>query len=125
MWLVQNMKTRNLVEEKLAKVDEVKKIAEEIGATMPQFALAWTAKNPNVSSVIMGATKEAQVRGQSCPKLHTCSLTRLLQLFNLKANCVLHPVCLQIEDNLQSLKFLDKLTPEIMDRVDAIFQNKP
>ena len=49
------------MEEKLAKVDQLKKVAEKLGATLPQLALAWCAKNPNVSTVIMGATKEAQV----------------------------------------------------------------
>ena len=50
------------MEEKLAKVDELSKVAKELHATLPQLALAWCAKNPNVSTVIMGATKEAQVQ---------------------------------------------------------------
>ena len=49
------------MEEKLAKVDALKKVAEKLHVTLPQLALAWCAKNPNVSTVIMGATKEAQV----------------------------------------------------------------
>lgn len=53
------------MEENLAKVDELKVVAQELGATLPQLAIAWTAKNPNVSTVIMGATKEAQVSSTS------------------------------------------------------------
>jgi hypothetical protein len=34
-------------------------------------------------------------------------------------------VVLQIEDNIASLKFLDKLTPEVMTKIDEIFGNKP
>lgn len=49
------------MEDKLAKVDKLKVVAKELGATLPQLAIAWCAKNPNVSTVIMGATKEAQV----------------------------------------------------------------
>lgn len=32
---------------------------------------------------------------------------------------------LQIDDNLASLKFLDKLNPEVLSRIDDIFGNKP
>jgi hypothetical protein len=49
------------VEDKLAKVDKLKAVADQLGATLPQLAIAWCANNPNVSTVIMGATKEAQV----------------------------------------------------------------
>src|SRR6202041_488563 len=44
------------------KVAEVKKIADELGVTLAQFALAWCAKNPNVSTVITGASNAEQVR---------------------------------------------------------------
>lgn len=59
--LVQGLKEKSLVEETLEKVDALKPIAEELGASLAQLALAWCAKNPNVSTVIMGATKEHQV----------------------------------------------------------------
>ena len=36
-------------------------IAEEIGCTMAQLALAWCLKNPNVSTVITGASRASQV----------------------------------------------------------------
>lgn len=39
----------------LAKVDEFLAVAKEVGCTPSQLALAWTASNPNVSSVILGA----------------------------------------------------------------------
>ena len=58
---LQGLKGSSLVDEKLEKVDKLKKIAEQIGATLPQLAIAWVAKNDNVSVVLMGATKEAQV----------------------------------------------------------------
>lgn len=46
----------------LRKVDGLKPIAKELGVSLPQLAIAWCASNPNVSSVITGATKESQVR---------------------------------------------------------------
>ncbi|KAI9336350.1 NADP-dependent oxidoreductase domain-containing protein [Obelidium mucronatum] len=47
--------------EKLAKVAKLKPIAEKLNVTLAQLALAWTIKNPNVSTVITGASKASQV----------------------------------------------------------------
>jgi len=47
--------------EVLQKVDELKPIATEVGCTLSQLALAWCLKNPNVSTVITGASKKEQV----------------------------------------------------------------
>ncbi|MEM6283537.1 MAG: aldo/keto reductase [Chloroflexota bacterium] len=46
---------------RLAKVPELAKIADELGTTMPKLAIAWCAKNPNVSTVITGASRPSQV----------------------------------------------------------------
>ncbi len=46
---------------KLAKVRKLGDIAKELGVPMAQMALAWTLKNPNVSTVITGASKVSQV----------------------------------------------------------------
>lgn len=59
------MKDENIQEDKLEKVDKLKKIAENLGATLPQLAIAWAAKNPHVSVVLLGATKETQVHNPS------------------------------------------------------------
>jgi voltage-dependent potassium channel beta subunit len=45
----------------LAKVDRLRPIAEELGCTLAQMSLAWCAANPNVSSVITGASRPSQV----------------------------------------------------------------
>ena len=47
--------------EKIAKVKKLAPIAKELGASMAQLALAWCAKNPNVSTVITGASRVEQV----------------------------------------------------------------
>ena len=49
-------------EKRNAKVAELKVIADDIGITLSQLSLAWCAKNPNVSTVITGASSAAQVR---------------------------------------------------------------
>jgi voltage-dependent potassium channel beta subunit len=76
-----------------AKLDKVKKlttIAEKIGGTTGQLALAWAAKNENVSTIILGASKPQQ-----------------------------------IVDNVKALKLLEKLTPEVMEEIEGILDNKP
>ena len=37
-------------------------IADELDCTLSQLALAWCAKNPNVSTVITGASRVEQVQ---------------------------------------------------------------
>ena len=46
----------------LAKVDKLLAIASELDVPLSQLALAWCVKNPNVSSVITGASSAQQVR---------------------------------------------------------------
>jgi 1-deoxyxylulose-5-phosphate synthase len=46
----------------LRAVQRLKPIAEEAGLTLPQFALAWVLREPNVASAIIGASRPQQVR---------------------------------------------------------------
>jgi aryl-alcohol dehydrogenase-like predicted oxidoreductase len=46
----------------LRGVQQLKPIAEEAGLTLPQFALAWVLREPNVASAIIGASRPEQVR---------------------------------------------------------------
>ena len=66
-------------------VAKLEPIAAELGGSLAQLALAWVAKNPNVSTVITGASKLAQ-----------------------------------LQQNLGALQLLDKLSPEVMARIDAL-----
>ncbi|OGT38042.1 MAG: alcohol dehydrogenase [Gammaproteobacteria bacterium RIFCSPHIGHO2_12_FULL_37_14] len=55
-WLIPNEFTR-LID----KTRQLTKLAEELGCTMAQLAIAWCLKNRHVSSVITGATKLEQL----------------------------------------------------------------
>jgi 1-deoxyxylulose-5-phosphate synthase len=46
----------------LRAVQQLKPIAEQAGLTLPQFALAWVLREPNVASAIIGASRPEQVR---------------------------------------------------------------
>ena len=56
------MISRWMRDEVLEAVQNLVPIAAELEITMSQLALAWALSNPNVSSVIMGATKPSQVK---------------------------------------------------------------
>jgi aryl-alcohol dehydrogenase-like predicted oxidoreductase len=45
----------------LRAVQRLKPIAAEAGLTLPQFALAWVLREPNVASAIVGASRPSQV----------------------------------------------------------------
>ena len=47
--------------ERLAKVAALEPLAKQMGASLAQFSLAWCLQNPNVSSVITGASRVEQV----------------------------------------------------------------
>lgn len=51
----------NMSRETLELVQKLVKIASDAGVTMPQMALAWCLRLPEISSVIIGATKPAQI----------------------------------------------------------------
>ena len=60
-WLKKRIMGRKW-EDKLTKVRNLVPIAEELGATLAQLAIAWCLMNPDVSTVITGASRPEQVR---------------------------------------------------------------
>ena len=45
----------------VARVERLRPIADELGCSLAQLALAWCTMNPNVSTVITGASRPSQV----------------------------------------------------------------
>jgi 1-deoxyxylulose-5-phosphate synthase len=52
---------RFLTEEVIGAVDRLRPVAEGLGITMSQMALAWVLREPNVASAIVGASRPEQV----------------------------------------------------------------
>ncbi|MFZ9661469.1 MAG: potassium channel beta subunit family protein [Chitinophagaceae bacterium] len=77
-------------EDHIEKLRALVDLAKSIGVSMSQLAIAWTIVNPNVTTAILGATSEQQLK-----------------------------------ENLSSLEAVSKLTPEVMEKIEAILQNKP
>ncbi|MBE0527860.1 MAG: aldo/keto reductase, partial [Thermoleophilia bacterium] len=57
-WLVEKMTDQNAI----GKVKKLGKVADDLGVTLAQMSIAWILKNPNVSTVITGASKIEQMR---------------------------------------------------------------
>ena len=56
------MISRWMRDEVLEAVQKLQPVADSVGLTMSQLAIAWVLQNENVSSAIMGATKPSQVK---------------------------------------------------------------
>jgi len=56
------LKTRVLMENKINKVKQLSSLAKDMGTTVTLLSLAWCLKNPNVSTVILGASKTEQLK---------------------------------------------------------------
>jgi aryl-alcohol dehydrogenase-like predicted oxidoreductase len=57
----KNFISRLLRDDVLEKVQQLKPIAEDVGLSMAQLAVAWVLQNANVASAIVGATRPEQV----------------------------------------------------------------
>jgi voltage-dependent potassium channel beta subunit len=61
-WLREEFEKHNmLAAETLGKIEKLSGIARDLDTTLAQLAIAWCLKNPNVSSVITGASRIEQV----------------------------------------------------------------
>lgn len=84
------LKDSALVEKNLNVARALAKLASRLGISQAVLAIAWCLKNPNVSTVILGASREEQLR-----------------------------------ENLKALEAQSLLTPEVMEEIEQILQNKP
>ncbi|MFM2038157.1 MAG: hypothetical protein RL432_1096 [Bacteroidota bacterium] len=56
------LREKNITPEKLEITRKLDKLAHELGISLAQMSIAWCLKNPNVSTVILGASKEVQLQ---------------------------------------------------------------
>lgn len=68
-WLKDNSITKS----RLLKVKKLSYLADKLDITIAQLAIAWCLKNPNVSTVILGASKVAQLK-ENIKALDACEL---------------------------------------------------
>lgn len=69
-----------LDQRQLLKIQRLQPIAEQEGLSLSQLALAWCLRNPEVSSVIIGASKPAQVEENARAAGHSLSSITLQRI---------------------------------------------
>ena len=74
--------------EVVGKARQLTAIAQELGITSAQLAIAWCLRRKEISAVITGATRIEQ-----------------------------------LDENLEAANFVDKLTEDVLNRLDAIFED--
>ncbi len=85
-WLSEQL----LKDDKISKVKELGKLAQELGVSTASLSIAWCIKNPNVTTAILGATKKEQLL-----------------------------------ENLKAPEVMEKLTSEVLERIETIMGTKP
>jgi voltage-dependent potassium channel beta subunit len=60
-WLREQVLNRAGAERKIAAIPRLAAVAKGLGTSLPCMAIAWCLKNPNVSTVILGASKVEQL----------------------------------------------------------------
>jgi aryl-alcohol dehydrogenase-like predicted oxidoreductase len=56
------LKEKNFTVERIDVVKKLSALAADLNMSLPVLGLAWCLKNPNVSTVILGASKEYQLK---------------------------------------------------------------
>lgn len=56
------LKEKTLSDERIPKIYALNEFAKELGISLPRLAIAWVLSNPNVSTVILGASKVSQLK---------------------------------------------------------------
>lgn len=56
------LKDKTLAEDRMKKVEDLQKLADSMNLSMAKLSLAWCLKNPNVSTVILGASRADQLK---------------------------------------------------------------
>jgi voltage-dependent potassium channel beta subunit len=86
-WLQKSVKDK----ERLAKVRALQPLAKDLGCSLSQLSLAWCLKNPNVSTVILGASKAEQLQenlraGKIVAKITPKVMEKIDKIFGIAKN---------------------------------------
>jgi aryl-alcohol dehydrogenase-like predicted oxidoreductase len=61
-WLRESILGNPRTDRRASALPALAAIAKDLGTSLPRLAIAWCLKNPNVSTVILGASKVEQLR---------------------------------------------------------------
>jgi voltage-dependent potassium channel beta subunit len=83
------LRDKVLAEDRLAKVNQLQTLANELDISLAKLSIAWCLKNPNVSTVILGASKATQLQEnltvlEVLPKLDDAILAKIESIMGTK-----------------------------------------
>lgn len=83
------LKDRTLSEERIQRVKQLGSFANELGTNLSALSIAWCVRNPNVTTAILGATKEEQLKQnlealELLPKLTAEVMTKIDEIMATK-----------------------------------------
>ncbi|WP_276132909.1 potassium channel beta subunit family protein [Polluticoccus soli] len=83
------LKDRTLSEERIQRVKQLGSFANELGTNLSALSIAWCVRNPNVTTAILGATKEEQLKQnlealELLPKLTPEVMTKIDEIMATK-----------------------------------------
>jgi voltage-dependent potassium channel beta subunit len=83
------LKDRWITDDKIKKVKKLSELADKLDITTAALSIAWCLKNPNVSTVILGATKKQQLLANlksldALPKLTTEVMEKIESIIKTK-----------------------------------------
>lgn len=55
------LKDRTLTDDRVERIKRLQKVADDLNTSLATLSIAWCISNPNVTTAILGATKEAQL----------------------------------------------------------------
>jgi voltage-dependent potassium channel beta subunit len=55
------LKDRTLTEDRIERIKRLQQVADDLGTSLATMAIAWCIRNPNVTTAILGATRESQL----------------------------------------------------------------
>lgn len=82
---IKNWSADRIKERDLEKVEQLEKVAAELGLKLSQLALAWVLRQPNVASALIGASRPEQVEencGASGVTLSNDVLEKIEEILN-------------------------------------------
>jgi len=84
---------RTLIDENFAKVEKLKELAGDIGSSLPHLAINWCLTNPDVSTVILGASKVEQLEHnlKARESSHLLTPEVLIAIEEILQNKPIHP----------------------------------
>jgi len=101
---------------RIEAVKQLAPIAAELKCSLPQMAIAWTLKNPNTSTCLLGASRVEQ--------LQVRCFRRCCRSTAFWGDEISTPHT-STQENLKALEVVPRLTADVMKRIEEVVKSAP